>query len=154
MADAAATVPGTDPGRASFAIAWQAARDQIIQAAGVIAGTTINLVGAIGRHVLDNLLPARRLRVSPGYCLWDGGARLVVCDGGADTTAQPRCPTDGEESARGLLSLPGLDPILSARREQASDVQKRECPPAARRATPAPRHAETTAASQQPGSAP
>jgi hypothetical protein len=65
MADATATVPGTDPDRASFTIAWQAARDQLIQAASVIAGTVIDLAGAIGRHVLAHLLPARRLRASP-----------------------------------------------------------------------------------------
>jgi hypothetical protein len=65
MADATATVPGTDPDRASFTIAWQAARDQLIQAAGVTAGTVIDLAGTIGRHVLAALLPARRLRVSP-----------------------------------------------------------------------------------------
>jgi hypothetical protein len=59
------TVPGTDPDRASFTIALQAARDQVIQAANVIAGETIDLAGTIGRHILDNLLPARRLRVSP-----------------------------------------------------------------------------------------
>jgi hypothetical protein len=65
MADAAGTRPGTDPDRTSFTIAWQAARDQLIHAAGVIAGTVIDLAGTIGRHVLANLLPARRLRVSP-----------------------------------------------------------------------------------------
>jgi hypothetical protein len=65
IADAASTQPGTDPGRASLTIAWQTARDQIVQAAGVIAGTVIDLAGTIGRHVLDNPLPARRLRVSP-----------------------------------------------------------------------------------------
>ena len=65
MADATSTQPGTDPGRASFTIARQAARDQIVQAAGVIAGTVIDLAGTIGRHVLASLLPARRLRVSP-----------------------------------------------------------------------------------------
>jgi hypothetical protein len=31
----------------------------------VIAGTAIDLTGTIGRRVLDNLLPDRRLRVSP-----------------------------------------------------------------------------------------
>jgi hypothetical protein len=51
--------------RASFAVALQAARDQVIQAAGVIADTTIDLVSAIGRAVLDHLMPARRLRLSP-----------------------------------------------------------------------------------------
>ncbi|MCW2907723.1 MAG: hypothetical protein JWL68_2512, partial [Actinomycetia bacterium] len=41
------------------------ARDQIIHAAGVIAGTTINLAGKIGCAVLASPLPARRARVSP-----------------------------------------------------------------------------------------
>ena len=57
--------PGTDPDRASFTIAWQTARDQLTHAAGVIAGTIIDLAGAIGQHVLAALLPARRLRASP-----------------------------------------------------------------------------------------
>lgn len=65
MADATLTQPDTDPDRAGFTIAWQAARDQVIQAAGVIADTVIDLVGTIGRHVLDNLLPDRRLRQCP-----------------------------------------------------------------------------------------
>jgi hypothetical protein len=65
IADAAACVPGTDPDRASFTIALNAARDQLIHAANVIAGTVIDLIGTIGRHVLARLLPARRLRVSP-----------------------------------------------------------------------------------------
>ena len=61
----ATTVLGTDPDRASFSVALQAARDQVIQAAGVIAGTVIDLVGAIGRAALNQPMPARRLRVSP-----------------------------------------------------------------------------------------
>ena len=65
MADATSTQPGIDPDRASFTIALQTARDQLIQAAGVLAATAIDLVGTIGRHVLDNLLPDRRLRVAP-----------------------------------------------------------------------------------------
>lgn len=65
MADATSTQPGIDPDRASFTIALNTARDQLIQAAGVIASTTIDLVGKIGRAVLDNLLADRRLRVSP-----------------------------------------------------------------------------------------
>jgi REP element-mobilizing transposase RayT len=43
----------------------QAERDQPILAAGVIAATTIDLVGTIGRSVLANLLPDARLWVSP-----------------------------------------------------------------------------------------
>jgi hypothetical protein len=50
--------------RASFTTALHAARDQIVQAAGVIADTVIDLIGKIGRLVLDNLLPDRRLRVN------------------------------------------------------------------------------------------
>ncbi len=56
---------GADPDRGSFTIALSAARDQLVQALGVIADTVIDLVGAIGRRVLDNLMPDRRLRVSP-----------------------------------------------------------------------------------------
>jgi hypothetical protein len=65
MADATSTRPDTDPDRASFTIAYQTARDQLIQAANVLADTVIDLVGTIGRHVLADLLPARRLRVCP-----------------------------------------------------------------------------------------
>ncbi|KAA2248886.1 IS4 family transposase [Solihabitans fulvus] len=65
MTDATNTRPDLDPDRASFTIAWQTARDQVVQAAGVIADTVIDLVGTIGRHVLTDLMPARRLRVCP-----------------------------------------------------------------------------------------
>jgi transposase IS4-like protein/DDE family transposase len=54
-----------DPDRGSFTVAVSAARDLLVQAAGVITDTVIDLIGTIGRHVLDNLLPTRRLRVSP-----------------------------------------------------------------------------------------
>jgi hypothetical protein len=65
MADATSALPGTDPDRASFTIALHAARDQLIQAAGVIAGTVIDLAGAIGRQILASLMPSRRIRTSP-----------------------------------------------------------------------------------------
>lgn len=54
-----------DPDRASFTIALNTARDQLIAAAGVLADTVIDLVGVIGRHVLNSLLPARRMRTTP-----------------------------------------------------------------------------------------
>jgi hypothetical protein len=63
MVDATDTQPGTDPDRASFTTALHTARNQIIQAAGVIADTVIDLAGAIGRAVLAHLLPDRRVRV-------------------------------------------------------------------------------------------
>jgi Insertion element 4 transposase N-terminal/Transposase DDE domain len=65
IADAASTVPGTDPDRASFTIALGAARDQVTQAGGVLAGAAVDLAGTIGRLVLASLMPPRRLRVSP-----------------------------------------------------------------------------------------
>jgi hypothetical protein len=65
MTDATDSVAGLDPDRAGFTTALHAARDQIIQAAGVIAGTVIDLVGTIGRHILAALLPERRIRTKP-----------------------------------------------------------------------------------------
>jgi hypothetical protein len=62
MTDATDSVEGTDPDRASFTVALHAARDQLILAAGVITDTIIDLVGTIGRHVLAELLPDRRVR--------------------------------------------------------------------------------------------
>ncbi|WRY98881.1 transposase [Streptomyces sp. NBC_00481] len=70
MADATATRPGIDPDRASFTTALHTARDLVIQAAGVIADTVIadtviDLVGTIGRRVLADLMPDRRIRTRP-----------------------------------------------------------------------------------------
>lgn len=65
ITDAIEATGGADPDRGSFTIALNAARDLLTQAANVIAGTVIDLIGDIGRRVLDNLLPDRRLRVSP-----------------------------------------------------------------------------------------
>jgi len=65
ITDAIEAAGGIDPDRGSFTIALNAARDQLTQAAGIIAGTIIDLIGAIGRRVLASLLPDRRLRVSP-----------------------------------------------------------------------------------------
>jgi hypothetical protein len=65
MADATGTRPEIDPDRASFTIALHTARDLVIQAAGIIADTVIDLVGTIGRHILTNLMPERRIRTRP-----------------------------------------------------------------------------------------
>jgi hypothetical protein len=64
MADATDTQPAIDPDRASFTIALHAARDHLVQAARVIADTVIDLVGGIGRLVLANLMPDRRVRTN------------------------------------------------------------------------------------------
>jgi hypothetical protein len=63
MLDATDSQPGLDPDRASFTTALNAARDQVVHAAGVIADTIIDLVGVIGTHVLAHLLPQRQTRV-------------------------------------------------------------------------------------------
>ncbi|MGP4103423.1 IS4 family transposase [Nonomuraea sp. KM90] len=65
MADATATHPGITDDRASFTIALLTARDQVIHAAGILAGTTIDLLGRIGRTLLEDPLPQRRERISP-----------------------------------------------------------------------------------------
>ncbi|MFI0450669.1 hypothetical protein [Actinomadura sp. 6N118] len=64
MTDATNTNRGIDPDRAGFTTALYTTRDQIIQAAGIIADTTIDLIGKIGRAVLDDPLPDRRLRTN------------------------------------------------------------------------------------------
>ena len=60
MVDAVETRPGTDPDRASFTTALQAARDQLTAARGVHPDDPADLPGVIGRAVLVTLLPARR----------------------------------------------------------------------------------------------
>lgn len=63
MVTAVESVPGTDPDRAGFTLALETAKDLIINAQNVVTDT-IDLIGDIGRAVLDNLLPPRRPRVS------------------------------------------------------------------------------------------
>ena len=57
MVTAVESVPGTDPDRAGFTLALETAKDQVVT-------DTVDLIGDIGRAVLDNLLPPRRPRVS------------------------------------------------------------------------------------------
>jgi hypothetical protein len=70
MVTAIETRPGTDPDRASFTTALEAAKDQLTNAAGICPDGPADLTGAIGRAVLATLLPARRARFS---------ARKVKC---------------------------------------------------------------------------
>jgi hypothetical protein len=66
-------------------------------------------------------------QVLTGYCLWRGGARIVVCDGGGPTTPELREADAGTEDGRGLhlvqeLSArwgsgaagPGVDPQVGS----------------------------------------
>ncbi|MGH3407204.1 MAG: IS4 family transposase, partial [Streptosporangiaceae bacterium] len=70
MVTAVETRLGTDPDRASFTTAMEAARDQLTAARGVCPDGPADLPGVIGRAVLATLLPARRPRYS---------ARKVKC---------------------------------------------------------------------------
>ncbi|MCJ0875878.1 IS4 family transposase [Streptomyces sp. AP-93] len=65
MVEAAESVPGTDPDRCCFTVALQTARDQVVQAAGIIPTDPVaDRVGLIGHRILTRLLPPRRQRVS------------------------------------------------------------------------------------------
>jgi hypothetical protein len=70
MVTAVETCPGTNPDRASFTTAMEAAKDQLTAAQGVCPDGPADLPGAVGRAVLATLLPARRPRFS---------ARKVKC---------------------------------------------------------------------------
>ena len=100
IADATATRPGLDPDRASFTIALHAARDQVIHAAGVIAATTIDLVGTIGRAVLADLLPSRRDRHSPSVVKRAISKRRATGDiEPAPTTKPPSAPRSCDQKS-------------------------------------------------------
>jgi hypothetical protein len=70
MVTAVETRPGTNPDRASFTTAIEAARDQLTAAAGICPDGLADLTGIIGRTVLATLLPTRPSRFS---------ARKVKC---------------------------------------------------------------------------
>ena len=70
MTAATGSVPGTDPDRASFTAALEAAREQVITARGIEVPGDPDNTGRIGRAVVAGLLPARRARYS---------ARKVKC---------------------------------------------------------------------------
>jgi hypothetical protein len=64
MVTAVESRPGTNPDRASFTTALEAAKDQLTAAHGIYPGEPDDLPGTIGRAVLSTLLPARRPRYS------------------------------------------------------------------------------------------
>ena len=64
MVTAVESRPDINPDRASFTTALQAARDQLIAADGILPAEKLDLLGVIGRAVLDTLLPPRRPRWS------------------------------------------------------------------------------------------
>jgi len=70
MVTAVETRPGTNPDRASFTTAREAAREELTTARGICPDGPADLAGVIGRAVLATLLPKRRPRYS---------ARKVKC---------------------------------------------------------------------------
>jgi hypothetical protein len=64
MVTAVESRPGTDPDRASFTTAMEAAREELTAARGVCPAGPADPLGVIGRAVLATLLPARRHRYS------------------------------------------------------------------------------------------
>jgi hypothetical protein len=84
MVTAVETRPGTDPDRASFTSALEAARQELTAARGICPQGPADLAGVIGRAVLATLLPARRPRYS---------ARKVKCATAATSTATTAAPT-------------------------------------------------------------
>jgi hypothetical protein len=70
MVTAVETRPGTNPDRASFTTALEAAREELTAARGICPDGQTGLPGVISRAVLATLLPARRPRYS---------ARKVKC---------------------------------------------------------------------------
>ena len=113
MVTAVETRPGTDPDRASFTTALEAARDQLTAARGICPAGPADLTGAIGRAVLATLLPARRLRYS---------ARKVKCatsrylnrDDGRPATPPPSPRSTSRSTPRPSTSSPA-GPTATAR---------------------------------------
>ncbi|MEV6135170.1 IS4 family transposase [Nocardia sp. NPDC051990] len=65
IADATLATGAISADRGSFTVALNTARDQLVRAASIIAGTIVDLVVQIGRAILAAPLPARRARTSP-----------------------------------------------------------------------------------------
>ena len=106
IADATIGRPDVDPDRGSFTIALNAARDQLVKAAGVIAettDTTVDIAGSIGRQVLANLLPDRRCRTTSRV-----GKRAI--SNYAPKTATGRLRGSNHKATITINVITGVDP--------------------------------------------
>ena len=117
MVTAVETRPGTNPDRASFTSALEAARDQLTAAAGICPPGPALQHGVIGQAVLSTLLPARRPRYS---------ARKVKC-----ATSRYLSRDDGRPRAATAitaisvtLTTPPLDPPESRPRPRPRPHRK------------------------------
>jgi hypothetical protein len=122
MTDAIETRPGTDPDRASFTSALEAARDQLTAAAGICpAGQP----GVISRVVLATLLPARRPRYS---------ARAVKCSTSRyheNNDSRPRLPA-AITAITITLHTPPLAPGAPSRARYPARTPRPDQPPTRR----------------------
>ena len=109
MVTAVETRPGTDPDRASFTTALEAARDQLTAAQGICPGGPADLPGAIGRAVLGTLLPARRPRYS---------ARNVKC-----STSRYHARVDGRPALPAVITA--IDITICTPPVDTGDRQRR-----------------------------
>ena len=130
MTAATGSVPGTDPDRAGFTAALEAAREQVITARGIEAPADPDDTGRIGRAVVTCLLPARRARCSARkvkcstsrYHLRDQDrpelptriTRVLVTIFAPPRTGPPRFPADAGTSRPGPRQPPPLDTISHA----------------------------------------
>jgi hypothetical protein len=120
MVTAAQARPGTDPDRASFTTALEAARDQLTAARGICPAGPADLPGTIGRAVLATLLPARRPRYS---------ARTIknaVSRYGSRDTTRPSLPAAITAITITIcVPSPGPDRRLSPRRRNPPNASRR-----------------------------
>jgi hypothetical protein len=136
---AAAAVPGTDPDRASFTVALETAREQVITARGIEAPANPDDTGRIGRAVLAALLPARRARYS---------ARKVKCPSSRYTPRELDRPELSTRITRVLVTITAPPPDRPA----ALPRGRKEQPPGPRPAQPGTRRDKVTRImASQPG---
>ncbi len=125
MTDAIQAQPGTDPDRASFTSALEAARDQLTAAAGICPDDPAGQPGIIGRAVLATLLPARRPRYS---------ARIVKCSTSRyheNDDSRPRLPA--AITAIGItMHTPPIGPGAPSRTRYSTRAPRPDQPPTRR----------------------
>jgi hypothetical protein len=110
ITDAVATVPGTDPDRASWQIAVETAQTLVTSASNIITGTP-DLAGCIGRAILASLHGPRRPRVC---------ARKVKSPLGRWARHPPGKP-------RTCLRVTSLTTAISLEYQQQSTTRRKRC---------------------------
>jgi Insertion element 4 transposase N-terminal/Transposase DDE domain len=131
MTAATGTVPGTDPDRASFTAALEAAREQVITARGIEDPGRPGDTGRIGRAILAGLLPARRARYS---------ARKVKCSTARYRPREQDRPELPTQITRVLVTIIAPPPDRPAARPRG----RKEQPPGPRQPRPDTRRDHVT----------